>query len=83
LPNTVLIVLAIATVPSIAVAEKLIPVEASKQNISCPIGDPKTCRKLVEDAAARYCIALKYKSGWPSRLVQLGDVWTLLAVQCD
>jgi hypothetical protein len=83
LRNAVLIVLAISTVSSTAVAQKRIPVEPAKQNISCPVGEAKLCRKLVEEAAERYCVALKYKSGWPARYVQLGDMWTLQFVRCE
>ena len=84
LRNTVLIVLAMAAAPPAAFAQsQRIAVEPGKQNISCPVGEPKICRKLVEEAAEKYCVALKFKSGWPARYVQLGDLWTLQYVRCE
>ena len=83
LRHTALIVIAIAAVPQTAVAQKRITVEGGKQDITCPFGQRHVCRKLIEDAATRYCIALKYKSGWPARMTQLGEVWTLIAVTCE
>jgi hypothetical protein len=76
-------VLAIATVAPAAVAQKRITVEGGKQDITCPFGQRHVCRKLIEDAATRYCNGLNYKSGWPARMTQLGEVWTLIAVTCE
>jgi hypothetical protein len=83
LRHAALVVLAITVAAPTALAQKLIPVEKSKQDINCPFGQRDVCRKRVEETATKYCIDLKYKSGWPARLVQLEEVWTLLAVLCE
>ncbi len=78
-----LVALAIASVTPAAAAQKVITVEGGKQDITCPFGQRHVCRKLVEEAATKYCNALNYKTGWPARMMQLGEVWTLMAVICE